>query len=203
LVQFVGFTRDEEKLVESYVDRFGSASYCLRELQQIEKFSLPGYNGRVVAVPSVCGLKLPTTMYLAVCLPFTIVHELAHVSDMSRRRQETISHIGAEMPGEWHLSHRMSSEYYANRVACEHVREEEVFPAFISDLNGLKKAFAGGDWPSLLIYYALILGIFHGLGRTDCDPLALLGTNLPVPEAVVRAAEAFRAHSVDFFANYG
>jgi hypothetical protein len=184
------------------MQRFAAERYCLHDLRRVERFDRPGYNGRVETACGGAVKALSTTMYLAACHPFTVAHELAHVSDISVRKQETIDHIGAEMPVEWHLSHRMSSEYYANRVACGFVGEEEVFPAFLSDLSGFKNAAAEGDWASLLIYYALLLGLFHGLGRPDCAPLTLLGGAVSLPATVSRGVEAFDLHAPLFFSSY-
>ena len=202
MIEFIGFNRDEETLIKDFVGRFRADERRMCELSRVERFSLPGYLGRVVPAPSPCGLKLPTTVYLAACKPFTIAHELAHVSDIAVRRQETLDHMAERMPAPWHLAHRMSSEYYANRVACGYVSEDEVFSAFTGDLNGMRIAAKEDDWGSFLIYYALLLGIFHGLGRTDCDPVKPLEPAPYIPEAVREGMNAFRADAVNFFTEF-
>jgi hypothetical protein len=202
VIEFVGFNRDEVTLIRDFVGRFRADEHSMAELARVERFSLPGYLGRVVPQPSPCGLKLPTTVFLAACRPFTIAHELAHVSDIAVRRQETLDHMAERMPAPWHLSHRMSSEYYANRIASGYVGEDEVFKAFTGDLNGMRLAAVENDWASFLIYYALLLGIFHGLGRFDCDPVRPLDPAPYIPEAVREGMNAFRDNAVDFFAEF-
>jgi hypothetical protein len=199
----IGFDAEEQCAVAAMLARFLGDGRRLGELVEIRKFDEPGYNGRVVPEPSPCRTRLPVTLYLATCLPFTIAHELAHVSDIAVRRDETLDHMAAEMPRSWHLSHRMSSEYYANRLACAYVGENDVFGAFASDLTGMKTAAAEQDWAHVLIYWSLILGIFHGLGRTDCDPVELLPAGTELPDAVKAGMAAFKPFSVEFFETHG
>lgn len=201
MVQLVGFSCSEQDMITGLVGRFGASDYRLGELKRVEKADMPGYCGRVVPQAKPCG-GLEMTMYLASTSPFTIAHELAHVSDISVRRSETLVHIAAAMPGHWHLAHRMSSEYYANRVACHHVDEPEVLAAFKSDAAGLHRAVAEEDWASGLIYYALLLGLFHGMGREDCEPARLIAPAIELPERITRAMADFRRQAGAFFDGY-
>jgi len=99
--------------------------------------------------------------------------------------------------------HRMSSEYYANRIACRYADEADIFLAFKSDHAGFRQAIADSDWAGVLIYYALLLGIMHGMGQLDCDPLRLIAAPQDLPRAVLDGIEAFRHQSVGFFDGYG
>lgn len=199
MVELVNFTTEEHDLVTGLMAQFRQDSFRMCELSRVEKAELPGYNGKVEPVRQ--GDRLDMTMYLACTNPFTIAHELAHVSDISVRRQETFDNLSLEMPAAWHLAHRMSSEYYANRVACEYSHESDIFAAFQNDANGLRIGAHQGDWASAMIHYALLLGIFHGMGRTDCDPLKLL-PKVEVPDMVSRGLDRFKTDAASFFAGY-
>jgi hypothetical protein len=191
VVAMVGFSATERRTIESLMDRFNGDGHALGELVRVERADMPGYNGRVVPRPRGEGFEV--TMYLAHCAPFTIAHELAHIADIRARRRETRQHLSLKMPETWHLAHRMSCEYVANRLASLYVEESEVFAAFQSDHIGLAAAARDRDWTSLLIYYALILGLFHGLDRHDCDPARLLSPSVDLPRAVVDGMAGFRA----------
>lgn len=199
MVALVGFTPREEELVTGMVARFRQDDYRLCELSRVEKADMPGYNGKVEPVRVGDGLDM--TMYLSCLSPFTIAHELAHVSDISVRRQDTFDNLSLEMPTQWHLAHRMSSEYYANRVACEYAAEPHVLEAYKGDSAGFRLGVARQDWASVLIDYSLLLGIVHGMGRLDCDPLKLL-PDLHLPDMVRRGIDNFRAQAAHFFDNY-
>lgn len=199
MVQLVNFTTPEQDLVTGLMAQFRQDSFRMCELSRVEKAELPGYNGKVE--PVRIGDCLDMTMYLACTNPFTVAHELAHVSDISVRRQETFDNLGLEMPASWHLAHRMSSEYYANRVACEYAHEADIFSAFLNDSAGFRIGAHQGDWTSGMIHYALLLGIFHGMGRTDCDPLALL-PKMEMPDIVRTGLAGFKTQAELFFDSY-
>ena len=199
MVELVNFTTEEQDLVTGLMAQFRQDSFRMCELTRVERTNLPGYNGKVE--PVRLGERLDMTMYLACTNPFTIAHELAHVSDISVRRQETFDNLSLDMPAGWHLAHRMSSEYYANRIACEYSHESDIFAAFLNDQGGLRIGAHQGDWASAMIHYALLLGIFHGMDRTDCDPLKLL-PKMEIPEIVLSGLDGFRGEAEAFFAGY-
>lgn len=202
MVKVEGFTTGEEHVIKGMMARFHDANHSLCELRAVLKADIPGYNGKVE--PRRIGADaLEMDMLLASCSPFTVAHELAHVSDISVRRQETFDNLSLAMPTGWHLAHRMTSEYYANRVACLHADEAQIFEAFQSDCNGMKAAALEKDWASFLIYYSLLLGIMHGMDRMDVEPLKLLRATLVLPETVINGIEGFRTQSVEFFDGYG
>lgn len=201
MVDVVGFTDQEEAVIKGLMARFDADNHRLGELLVVAKADMPGYNGKVV--PRIVGeADFEMTMLLSSCSPFTIAHELAHVSDIAWRRQETKDNLSLEMPTGWHLAHRMSAEYYANRVACEYAGENHIFDAFKNDHNGFAAAAHHRDWSSMLIHYALMLGIFHGMNRMDMDPVRLLKTT-HLPEGVTRGLESFRDQAVSFFDGHG
>jgi hypothetical protein len=142
-------------------------------------------------------------LYLATAHPFTMAHELAHVADIALRHDETVVHLSAAMPHAWHLAHRMSSEYFANRIATRYCADAEIFPAFQNDRLGLVKAVRAGQWADALINYAMLLGIFHGLGRLDVEPLELLpDADLDrLTPAVLEGMAGFRNEADGFFAS--
>jgi hypothetical protein len=203
MVQMLGFAPQEETLVTDMMARFSADAFTMDELARIEKCDLPGYNGKVVPARIGTSDRLEMTMLLSCLSPFTVAHELAHVSDISTRREEALDNLSMAMPSGWHLAHRMSAEYYANRVACDYAAEPEIFAAFQSDCTGFKAAVFGQDWAGTLIHYALLLGIMHGMKRLDCDPLKLLGIALPLPQMVRDGIDGFRRQSVAFFDGYG
>lgn len=203
MAQMVGFAPQEENLVTDLMTRFAADDFIVTELARVEKCDLPGYNGKVVPARIDGSDRLEMTMLLSCLNPFTIAHELAHVSDISTRRQEAFDNLSLRMPSEWHLAHRMSAEYYANRIACDYAAEPDVFGAFQSDSTGFKVAVHGGDWAGTLIHYALLLGIMHGMKRLDCDPLKLLGAASHLPGIVQAGIDGFRRQSVAFFDGYG
>ena len=204
MVQMVGFDTTEETLVCGLVAQFAADDFRMGELKRAEKCTLPGYNGKVV-VPVACPVsdRFEMTMLLSSLNPFTVAHELAHVSDISTRRAESRDHLSLEMPNNWHLAHRMSSEYYANRVACAYSDEHDIFLAFQNDYAGLRHGVATGDWAGTLIHYALMLGIVHGMDRLDCNPIKLLGDAVRLPRLVQDGIDSFRAQAAAFFDEYG
>lgn len=202
MVQLVNFDATEQTLITGMVAQFAADDFRMGELRRAEKCDLPGYNGKVVPVACDRSDRFHMTMLLASLNPFTVAHELAHVSDISTRRRESRDHLSLEMPNGWHLAHRMSSEYYANRVACAYADEHDIFLAFQNDHAGLRHGVAHGDWAATLIHYALLLGILHGMDRLDCDPLTLLG-EVVLPKAVRDGIHGFRAQAAEFFDEYG
>jgi|AGTN01.1.fsa_nt_gi hypothetical protein len=201
-IEVRGFTAGEEALVRRLHGRLKADGFALDELERIEKRDMPGYNGLVEPELPEGGTRLRTTLYLAVAAPFTIAHELAHASDIAVRHDETLDHIGAAMPMPWHMAHRMTSEYYANRIASLYCGDEEIFPAFQNDRIGMIAAAQAGDWAGALINYALLLGIFHGLGRLDVEPLELMPDPEILPEAALSGAAGFRREADIFFTHY-
>lgn len=202
MVKVLGFTNQEEAVIKGLMARFGENNYRLCGLRHIAKTEMPGYNGKVV--PAKVGLddRIEMSMYLSSCSPFTIAHELAHVADITVRRQETLDNLSHDMPVHWHLAHRMSSEYYANRLACHYSEEPHIFEAFQNDINGLKVAAFQNDWASFLIHYALLLGIMHGMQRHDVEPLKLLRELPALPDTVIRGIDGFRQQAAEFFDNH-
>ncbi len=203
MVHMVGFETHEEALVKGIMAQFRSDNYALGELRRIEKRDLPGYNGKVLPARIGVSDDIEMTMVLSCLSPFTVAHELAHVSDISTRRQESLDNLSLEMSTNWHLAHRMSSEYYANRIACDYSEEPHIFAAFQNDVAGLKMSVRDGDWASTLIHYALLLGIMHGMKRMDVDPIQFLGAVTGLPEAVIKGIEGFRHQAQVFFDGYG
>ncbi len=199
MVAMMGFSTDERDVIRSLIDRFAADGHDMAELVKVERAEMPGYYGRVLPSPSVKGEGFDIKMMLACCNPFTIAHELGHIADIRARRQETRDHLSMTKSARWHLAHRMSSEYTANRVACTYVDEGDVFIAFQSDHVGLIKAVREQDWTMALISYALILGVFHGMGRNDCDPLRLLSEAASLPTIVAEGMAGFRAEAALVF----
>lgn len=202
MVKLVGFDTHEETLVTGLVAQFVADDFRMAELKIAEKREMPGYHGKVVPVACHASDSFHMTMLLSSLNPFTVAHELAHVSDISTRRQESREHLSLEMSNGWHLAHRMSSEYYANRIACRYVDEHDIFLAFQGDCAGLRQSMAGNDWAGVLIHYALLLGIMHGMERLDCDPLRLLGAAATLPPAVQDGIDHFRGQAIAFFDGY-
>lgn len=202
MVNLIGFEAHEETLVHGMIAQFTADNYAMTELRRVEKSDLPGYNGKVVPTAIARTGDLHMTMLLSCLSPFTIAHELAHVSDISTRRRETLDNLSLQMPASWHLAHRMSSEYYANRIACDYAAETEIFQAFQNDSAGFRISIGENDWASTLIHYALLLGIMHGMDRLDCDPIKLLGSVTGLPDMVQAGIDGFRHQSVVFFDNY-
>lgn len=202
MVKFVGFTDHEESLIRGLVERFGNKNYQLHELKHVKKSDMPGYNGFVIPKLAECGKKLEMTMHLSSCSPFTIAHELAHVSDITVRRKDSIDNLSCEMPSNWHLAYKMLSEYYANRVACDHSGKEEIFSTFRSDAAMLLSAAKKKEWGQFLINYSLLLGILHGIGRPDCEPMSMLPIKNAIPLKVIKAMTGFKQEALDFFDGY-
>lgn len=202
MVQLVGMDAHEEILVTGLIAQFSSDEFLMGELKRVEKRPLPGYNGKVEPIACPRTGRFDMTMLLASTNPFTLAHELAHVSDISTRRHESRQHLSLTMPNGWHLAHRMSSEYYANRIACRYADEADIFLAFQSDHAGLRQSVVQGDWAGTLINYALLLGIVHGMDQMECDPLRLVG-EVELPKVVRDGIHSFRHQSVAFFDGYG
>ncbi|MBW7849643.1 MAG: hypothetical protein H3C38_03995 [Rhodospirillales bacterium] len=202
MVEYVGFHDHEERLIRELILRLDEDAYVLGELRRVEKAHLPGYNGRVCPKLAADSDRWEMTMSLSSCDPFTIAHELAHVSDIAVRRNETRSHLSQAMPHHWHVAHNMSSEYYANRVACEYSDEAHVVGAFRSDVAGLALAAREQDWAAFATYYSLILGILHAHNRHDGEPLKVLSGVETLPSSVIEAMTSFKTHASNFFENY-
>ncbi|MDA8231360.1 MAG: hypothetical protein M0006_08475 [Magnetospirillum sp.] len=198
-MKMIGFDFGEQDVIRGMIDRFSADGHQLDELTCIRKAEMPGYNGKVVPRPAPDGDGFAVTMYLSCCAPFTVAHELAHIADIRARRQETRDHLSWRMPNHWHLAHRMSSEYTANRLACAYVDEAGVFAAFRSDHVGLLTAIRNRDWASLLVYYALILGLFHGLGRYDSDPARLIPPGEELADGVLAGMRRFGTEASSLF----
>lgn len=203
MVQYIGFTAQEEQAIQGLVDRFHASDFRLGELKQVEKADLPGYDGKVIPVAVEGEDRLDLTMYLASCNPFTIAHELAHVSDIAVRRKDSLDNLSCRMPGHWHLAYKMSSEYYANRIACGYANGDDCFRAFKSDAGGLLKSAAAEDWGNFLIYYALLLGTLHGIDRIDQEPVQMVAPKHQFPLNVLKGMASFRHQSLHFFDSYG
>ncbi|CAA7626450.1 hypothetical protein [Magnetospirillum sp. UT-4] len=203
-VEVTGFAVPEEAEVRDFLARFADGGFRLDDLERVAKAVLPGYCGLVTPRAVAGRRRLVTVLELEGLQPFTLAHELAHVSDIAVRQGETRMHIAARRSKAWHLAHRMTSEYYANRVACRFCADDEaVFPAFQNDRIGLIAAARQSDWAHLLINYALLLGIFHGLGREDVEPLDFLPAGTSLPPRILSAIHAFRADAPAFWADYG
>lgn len=202
MVEVCGFAPPEESLIRDYLRRFSDDGFLLCDLDRVAKADLPGYNGLVTprAIPG--RPRLVTTLELALPVAFTVAHELAHVSDIAVRQADTVEHIAGRHGNNWHMAHRMTSEYYANRIASRYCSDEEIFPAFQNDRIGMVVAARNGDWANFLINYALLLGIFHGLGREDVEPLELLPSADDLPDIVAQGMSAFRRSAAPFFAEY-
>jgi hypothetical protein len=205
MIEVIGFDADEEALVRQMHQRFLADGYRLGELDRIEKRDMPGYNGLVEPHLPAGGQRLRSILYLSLPVAFTIAHELAHVHDIAVRHAETRLHLAAGQPTHWHMAHRLSSEYYANRTATRFCTDEEIFPAFQNDRIGMIAAAIKDQWHDCLINYAMLLGIFHGLGRLDVEPLELLpdAQQDRLPDAVIRGMGAFRRDADGFFRTYG
>jgi hypothetical protein len=203
MVDVTGFAPPDESLVRDYLARFADDGFQLGDLERISRADLPGFNGLVTPRLVPGRPRLVSVLELALPAAFTIAHELAHVADIAVRHAETLDHLAGRHPTHWHLAHRLSSEYYANRIACRFCGDEEIFPAFTNDRIGMVAAARKGDWAHVLINYAMLLGIFHGLGREDVEPLELLPAADDLPEEVLRGIGGFRNNAAAFFAEYG
>ncbi len=202
MVQILGFDAMEEHSIRQLMAQFHAGEHHLGELMAIEKAHLPGYDGKVVPRRTGSGDGLEMTMYLSSCRPFTIAHELAHVSDIAVRRRESLANLTCEMPSHWHLAYKMSSEYYANRIACGYADGDDCFRAFRSDAAGLLSTAGEKDWGSFLVYYALLLGVLHGIGRMELDPLKMVRPKAHIPVRVLKGMAHFRRQAEDFFDGY-
>lgn len=203
MVKVIGFDAAQESSIRDMVDRFRGDGFQLEELVKIKKADLPGYEGKVVPKRIGGRDKLRMSMYLANTGPFTVAHELAHVSDISVRRSDSMDNLSCSKPGSWHLAYKMFSEYYANRVACDYASEADIVTAFRSDLRGWLIAIARKDWASFLYYHALILGVLHGTGRHDSEPLRLFAPKSSfVPARIIRGMVSFRSQAPGFYESY-
>jgi hypothetical protein len=202
MVQLIGFDEQQDSLITSLIGRFDSGGFKTDELVRIEKTDEAGYDGKVIPTALDDG-GLEMTMSLTNCNPFTIAHELAHVSDIAVRRHDSLTNLRCDQPSAWHLAYKMSSEYYANRTACDYAGQDDIFRAFRSDAAGMLVSAAAKDWGSFLVYYALALGILHGVGRMDVEPIRMLTPKAPLPVRVVKGLTGFKRQSVVFFDGYG
>ena len=198
MVPLIGFAAGEERDIHEMLARFRGEGFLIGGLDHIEKTAMPGYDGKVV--PRRIGAdRVGMRMYLALCTPFTVAHELAHVADMAVRRQDSLDNLSCAMPAHWHLAYKMSSEYFANRVACRFVDGDSCFAAFKSDAAGLMTAARRKDWGNVLIFYALLLGLAHGAGQTGLEPLKMLPARDPLPVRVLKGMADFRRRAEGFF----
>lgn len=200
MVAMVGFTEQEEQAVRAMMERFRLRGFRLGDLKRVEKADLPGYDGKVI--PEAVAGDMHVTMYLSSCAPFTVAHELAHVSDISVRRRDSLDNLTCKMPGHWHLAYKMSSEYYANRIACGHAEGDDCFAAFKSDAAGLLASERAEDWGTFLVYYALMLGTLHGIGRMDLEPVQMVAPKSCMPPRVRKGMASFQRQSLHFFDGY-
>lgn len=203
MVKVIGFSHQESNSIHEMMHRFRSDGFKLDELAKVKRADLPGYEGKVVPRRIGGKDKLKMDMLLATTNPFTVAHELAHVSDITVRRADSMDNLSCAMPGAWHLAYKMFSEYYANRVACEYASEADIVGAFRSDLRGWASAIARRDWGSYLYYYALVLGILHGTGRHDAEPLRIFAPKRGfVPARIVKGMVSFRSQAPGFYDSY-
>ncbi|HTH17738.1 MAG TPA: hypothetical protein VL974_13860 [Magnetospirillum sp.] len=201
MVAVIGFGPEDEAAVRRLHRRMAAEGFPLEGLSRVEKRDMDGYNGLVVPSRTEGGAPLSCVLYLSLAAPFTIAHELAHVADIAARHDETLTHLAAGSSKAWHLAHRLSSEYFANRIATLFCSDPEIFPAFQNDRMGLIKAARDGQWADVLINYAMLLGIFHGLKRLDIEPLELLPDSYldSLPDSVLTGMAGFRREADSFF----
>ncbi|HIJ61100.1 MAG TPA: hypothetical protein HPQ04_00260 [Rhodospirillaceae bacterium] len=202
MVPMIGFEAAEEHSIHGMLERFRGEGFLIGGLDHIEKTPMPGYDGKVV--PRRVGAdRVRMRMYLSQCTPFTVAHELAHVADMAVRRQDSLDNLSCAMPAHWHLAYKMSSEYYANRVACRFTDGDGCLTAFKSDAAGMMTAARRKDWGNALVYYALLLGLVHGAGQTGLEPLKMLPRRDPLPVRVLKGMADFRRRAESFFDGHG
>ena len=201
MVAVIGLTTGDEATLRRLMARMRADGLPLDGLARVEWRAMDGYNGLVEPARLDERDRLHCVLYLATGAPFTIAHELAHVADIALRHDETVEHLSGEMSHAWHMAHRMSSEYFANRTATRYCGDEDIFPAFQNDRVGLIKGVRDGQWADALINYAMLLGIFHGLHRLDVEPLELLpDADLDrLPQAVLDGMAGFRNEADRFF----
>lgn len=203
MVTVIGLADGDEAVLRRLMARMSADGLPLDGLARVEWRAMDGYNGLVEPARLNEADRLHCVLYLATGAPFTIAHELAHVADIALRHDETLTHLGGDMSHAWHLAHRMSSEYFANRVATRYCDDADIFPAFQNDRVGMVKGVRAGLWADALINYAMLLGIFHGLGRLDVEPLELLpdaDLDLLTP-AVLEGMAGFRNEADTFFSS--
>lgn len=201
MVAVIGLTAEDEATLRRLMGCMRADGLALDGLVRVEWRQMKGYNGLVEPARLDESDCLHCVLYLATGAPFTIAHELAHVADIAVRHDETVDHLGGGMSHAWHMAHRMSSEYFANRTATRYCADADIFPAFQNDRVGLVKGVRNGQWAEVLINYAMLLGIFHGLGRLDVEPLELVpDADLDrLPPAVVDGMAGFRNEADAFF----
>lgn len=201
MVAVIGLTTQDEATLRRLIARMQADGLPLDGLARVEWRAMEGYNGLVEPARLDESDRLHCVLSLATGAPFTIAHELAHVADIALRHDETVEHLSGAMSHAWHMAHRMSSEYFANRTATRYCTDEEIFPAFQNDRVGLVKGVRAANWADALVNYAMLLGIFHGLDRLDVEPLELLPeTDLDLlPPAVLDGMAGFRNEADRFF----
>ena len=201
MVAVTGLTAADEATLRRLMARMAADGLPLDGLIQVQWRRMEGYNGLVEPARADGGDRWRCVLYLSTGAPFTIAHELAHVADIALRPEETARHLSAAMPHAWHLAHRMGSEYFANRIATRYCTDDEIFPAFQNDRVGMVKGARDGQWADVLINYAMLLGIIHGLDRLDVEPLELLPESYldSLPQAVLDGMAGFRAEADRFF----
>lgn len=203
MVAVIGLAEDDAAVLRRLMARMTADGLPLDGLARVEWRAMDGYNGLVEPARLDEADRLHCVLYLATGAPFTIAHELAHVADIALRHDETVAHLGGEMSHAWHMAHRMTSEYFANRIATRYCVDAEIFPAFQNDRLGLVMGCRAGRWADVLINYAMLLGIFHGLDRLDVEPLELLpDSDLDrLTPAVLEGMAGFRNEADTFFRN--
>lgn len=201
MVTVIGLTAGDEATLRRLMARMAADGLPLDGLARVEWRAMDGYNGLVEPARLDERDRLHCVLYLATGAAFTMAHELAHVADIALRHDETVEHLSGAMSHAWHMAHRMSSEYFANRTAAHYCSDPEIFPAFQNDRVGLIKGVRAGLWADALINYAMLLGIFHGLDRLDVEPLELLpDADLDLlPQAVLDGMAGFRNEADSFF----
>ena len=55
------------------------------------------------------------------------------------------------------------------------------------------------DWGNALVSYALLLGLLHGAGRRELDPLKMIPRRDPLPVRALKGMADFRRRSEGFF----
>lgn len=201
MVAVIGLTATDEATLRRLMARMAADGLPLDGLARVEWRAMEGYNGLVEPARLDDTDRLRCVLTLATEAPFTMAHELAHVADIALRHDDTVKHLSGTLSHAWHMAHRMSSEYFANRTATRYCSDPEIFPAFQNDRLGLIKGVRAGQWADALINYAMLLGIFHGLDRLDVEPLELLpDADLDLlPQAVLDGMAGFRNEADAFF----
>lgn len=192
----LGFSTDQAQQITQMVQKLRDQGFDLSPLAVIHYQPMADYHGLVE--PEFAKGMIQARVLISSFKPFTLAHELAHVADMALRPIETKKQIGLKESDHWHLAHRMSSEYLANHIASQCVDEADSLDAFKGDYRGLIHAYENQDWAMFCVNYALVLGLFHGLGRFDCDPAA----NLDLPASLKEILEDFAIQAPEYLKQF-